>query len=143
MDKFLSNGYIKPVPRANKVHVILYVKDQMRSRDFYSRVLQLSPILDVPGMTEFAILDHCVLGLMPEKGIKRLLGDKLPDPESAQGIPRAELYLLVNDPQKYQSRALEFGATELSPLAKRNWGDEVAYSLDPDGHVIAFASSIR
>jgi uncharacterized protein len=132
-----------PMAKPNKVHIILYVKDQKRSRDFYSRMLQFPPILDVPGMTEFEIQDHCVLGLMPEKGIKRLLGDNLPDPETVQGIPRAELYLLVDDPQKYHNRAVELGAKELSQLSKRDWGDEAAYSLDLDGHVIAFARPHR
>ena len=35
--------------------------------------------------------------------------------------------------------ALTEGAVELSPLQQRDWTDHVAYSLDPDGHVIAFA----
>ncbi len=115
----------------------------MKSRDFYAALLDLIPTLDVPGMTEFAIQENCVLGIMPEKGIKRLLGDVLPDPESASGIPRAELYLLVNDPQQLHSRAVDFGAKELSPLLKRDWGHDAAYSLDLDGHVIAFARLSR
>ena len=31
------------------------------------------------------------------------------------------------------------GAAELDGLVKRDWGDVAAYSLDPDGHVLAFA----
>jgi hypothetical protein len=31
-------------------------------------------------------------------------------------------------------------AVELSPLAERSWGDQAAYCLDPDSHVIAFAA---
>ncbi len=31
------------------------------------------------------------------------------------------------------------GARELSGLEKRSWGDLAAYSLDPDGYVLAFA----
>ncbi|HMM61298.1 MAG TPA: glyoxalase, partial [Candidatus Rifleibacterium sp.] len=80
-------------------NIILYVSDQQRSRDFYSQVLQLAPTLDVPGMTEFAISDTLVLGLMPEKGIVRLLGNAIKDPALAGGIPRAELYLSVDQPQ--------------------------------------------
>jgi len=29
---------------------------------------------------------------------------------------------------------------ELSPMAQRSWGDSAAYSLSPDGHVVAFAT---
>ncbi len=124
------------------VHIILYVKDQKQSTSFYSRVLNLDPTLNVPGMTEFKINEGCVLGLMPEKGIKRLLGDVLPDPEKASGIPRAEVYLRVENPGQYHDRALKNGAKELSPLQRRDWGDNAAYSIDHDGHVLAFAKMI-
>lgn len=122
-------------------HFILYVKDQEQSTRFYSAVLGQKPRLHVPGMTEFELGETCVLGLMPEAGIKRLLGERLPDPARANGTPRVELYLRVKDPQTLHLRALEMGAKELSPLEKRSWGDFAAYSLDLDGHVLAFARS--
>jgi catechol 2,3-dioxygenase-like lactoylglutathione lyase family enzyme len=122
-----------------KAHLIFYVANQKESSEFYARVLALKPQLDVPGMTEFRLGEDAILGLMPAAGIKRLLGDKLPDPARAAGIPRAELYLLTGDPATYHRRALDNGAKELSALALRDWGHEAAYSLDPDGHVLAFA----
>jgi uncharacterized glyoxalase superfamily protein PhnB len=91
-------------------------------------------------MTEFTLGAHVVLGLMPEAGIRSLLGPSLPDPAAAHGIPRAELYLVVEDAAAYHARAQAAGASELSPLTRRSWGDDAAYSLDPDGHVIAFAT---
>ena len=125
-----------------KVHFILYVKDQEQSKKFYSAVLNQEPTLHVPGMTEFELSDGCVLGLMPELGIKRLLGEHLPDPELARGIPRAELYLRVDNPIVYHERAIKMGAKELSGLETRDWGDIAAYSIDQDGHVIAFAKTL-
>lgn len=118
---------------------VLYVRDQAAAAAFYASVLGVEPSLDVPGMTEFDLGDACKLGLMPERGIKRLLGDALPDPTGARGVPRAELYLLVDDPAAFHRRALAHGAAELSPPAARDWGDLAAYSLDPDGHVLVFA----
>lgn len=123
-------------------HFILYVADQERSTTFYSNVLAIKPRLHVPGMTEFTLPGDAILGLMPIEGIRSLLGRALPDPATAQGIPRAELYLLVADPQAWHSRALSAGATELSPLREQNWGHLAAYSLDLDGHVLAFASDL-
>lgn len=120
-----------------KAHFILYVSDQGRSASFYEKTLGQPPTLNVPGMTEFHLNDGCVLGLMPAAGIKRLLA-KLPDPGAGK-TPRAELYVLVDDPAAFHGRALANGAQELSALAKRDWGHEAAYSLDPDGHVLAFA----
>lgn len=134
----------QPTPkRGNMIaNIILYVRDQQQSTAFYSSILGQTPTLNVPGMTEFRLSDHCVLGLMPEKGIKRLLGSALPDPEKGNGIPRVELYLTVDDPNGYHQRAIKNGAKELSPLQKRDWGDQAAYSMDQDGHVIAFAERI-
>jgi catechol 2,3-dioxygenase-like lactoylglutathione lyase family enzyme len=125
----------------DKAHFILYVRDQAASTAFYSRALDAEPTLDVAGMTEFALPGGAVLGLMPETAITKLLGESLPDPAPAHGIPRAELYLMVADPAGCHRRALEAGARELSPLSSRNWGHEAAYSLDPDGHVLVFARS--
>ncbi|MBI5670603.1 MAG: VOC family protein [Chloroflexi bacterium] len=124
-----------------RTHTILYVSDQESSARFYAAVLELQPALHVPGMTEFHLGEGNILGLMPEAGIKRLLGDALPDPTAARGIPRAELYLVVADALLYYRRALAAGARNLSGLEKRDWGDVVAYCLDPDGHVLAFAET--
>lgn len=124
-----------------KAHLIIYVSDQKKSAEFYRNALMMTPTLDVPGMTEFTLNDGCVFGLMPEAGIKRLLGEALPDPSKASGIPRAELYLRVEDPYLLHKNAIKFGAKELSPVKPRGWGDIAGYSLDPDGHVISFAST--
>ncbi len=124
-----------------RCHIILYVADQATATAFYTKVLAREPDLNVPGMTEFRLSADVVVGLMPSDGIKRLLGDRLPDPAQAAGIPRAEIYLVGDDAAAYHSRAIAAGAKELSPLAMRDWGDRAAYSLDPDGHVLAFAES--
>jgi len=121
---------------------IIYVADQQASRDFYSAVLEKEPVLDVPGMTEFRLMDGSALGLMPEKGILRLLGDSLPEPAIAHGGLRAEIYLLVADPQQCLVRAVGAGATLLSECQDRNWGDWAGYCLDADGHVLGFGKAV-
>ncbi|MCB0714251.1 MAG: glyoxalase [Ignavibacteriae bacterium] len=122
-----------------KANLILYVANQEQSTSFYTYTLGQSPNLNVPGMTEFHLSETVTLGLMPEAGIKRLLGESLPDPSVGNGIPRAEVYLTVDDPQLYLQRALEAGARQLDALRNRGWGDEAGYCLDPDGHVLVFA----
>lgn len=123
------------------VEFILYVADQLRSRDFYTAILEIEPSLDVPGMTEFD-LPGCKIGIMPEKGIARILVPHVPHPELGTGIPRCELYLRVNDVNVFHSRALATGATEIEAPTPRDWGDLVSYLADPDGHIIAFAKSL-
>jgi len=119
--------------------IILYVKSQALSADFYKSILEKGPVLDVPGMTEFEITSDCLLGLMPESSIEKILGNKTPNPSLGSGIPRCELYLLVNDPQAALNKAISLGAKLVSPLSSRSWGEEVGYCSDPDGHIIAFA----
>lgn len=122
-----------------KAEFIEYVSDQAKARDFFAHVLDQVPRLDVPGMTEFDLGDGAVLGLMPVAGIQRLLGQGPASPAPFG----AELYLSVDDPAAFHARALAAGAQELSPLLLRDWGDTAAYSLTPDGLVLAFASSSR
>lgn len=125
----------------SSVQVILYVASQPASRDFYSQVLQRSPALDVPGMTEFE-LPGARLGLMPESGIARILCPALPHPDQGQGVPRCELYLQVDDPEAWLQRSLQAGARPVSPVQARDWGDLAGYVADPDGHVLAFARKL-
>ncbi len=120
-----------------RAHFILYVRDQAASTAFYERVLGSAPTLDVPGMTEFGLADAVVLGLMPERGIGKLLAlDTAAIP--ARSL-RGEVYLVVADPEGCHARAVSAGARELSPLQARDWGHDVAYSQDVDGYVLAFA----
>ncbi|MDK9700133.1 MAG: lactoylglutathione lyase [bacterium] len=128
---------------------ILYVADQQRSTEFYQQLLQQEPVLNVPGMTEFALFDNhsFKLGLMPERGITKLLHDpkhpgKFPDlTKVTDKSPRVELYLVLLNAHLYYEHAIELGATAISPIQLRNWGDYVAYASDPDGHILAFAEA--
>ena len=113
--------------------------DQAQSTAFYSAVLDIEPTLNVPGMTEFSLSKDTILGLMPEAGAVRLFGDKIIPPLPAGLSPRAEIYLVVENAGGYHLRALHNGAREISEIQERDWGHTAAYSIDPDGYVIAFA----
>lgn len=124
-------------------HFIVFVADQEVSARFYEAVLGRAPRLHVLGMTEFVLSDGAVLGLMPRRGAQRLLGDALDTVKGehladARSV-RCELYLLVDDPRASHQRAITAGARELSPVSRRDWGHDAGYTLDPDGHVLAFA----
>lgn len=125
-----------------EIEFILYVKEQAKSKEFYTLVFDMEPVLNVPGMTEFQLAAKVKLGLMPEKGIHKILQEKTPDPATGNGIPRCELYLKVKEIVKYRDNAVKAGAKIISDVAPREWGDLVCYFADPDGHVIAFAETI-
>lgn len=123
------------------VETILYVQDQVASTLFYSKLFRKKPDLEVPGITEFKINDQFKFGLMPNYGIQKIL-TTMPHPTLGTGIPRCEVYLEVNDIALEFNNALSAGATLISGMEARDWGDMVCYFADPDGHIIAFAQKI-
>ena len=120
-----------------RIQFILYVADQTKSTAFYRALLGIEPSLNVPGMTEFCLLEGVKLGLMPAEGIARIITPALPHPSQAEGIPRCELYLRVRAAKDYMERALRLGGLAIDALKDRDWGDRVGYIADLDGHVVA------
>ena len=138
--------FLQCIPNLNNMstthyEIILYVSDQKRSRAFYASIFQKEPVTDVPGMTEFELSEGLKLGLMPEDNIVKILGDSMPQPSTANGIPRCELYILTDTMEEDFARAIKTGAREISPIAERNWGHLAGYVADADGHIIAFAKA--
>lgn len=119
--------------------IILFVADQQKSKDFYSKIFQKQPDLDVLGMTEFNLADNLKLGLMPDSGKAKMLAGKIPSPSSGNGIPRCELYIHTGNIEELFDLAIKAGAKEISKIQDREWGDTVGYVADLDGHIIAFA----
>jgi len=103
-----------------EIEFILYVENQNKSKEFYQNLLQINPSLDVFGMTEFKLADNVKLGLMPEKGIAKILYRKMPHPNKGNGIPRCELYLKVNNIEEYLKRSIKLGGKIISKLQDRN-----------------------
>lgn len=127
------------ISKDENIILILYVKNQEDSRSFYEKLFGFKPTLDVSGMTEFQLVNNVLLGLMPEDGIVRILKNRIQNPKEAKGVPRSEIYLFVDDPDEYYSRAINAGGTGISKTELRSWGDYVAYCADIDGHILAFA----
>lgn len=121
------------------LETILYVNDQEASADFYAKLFRQNPDLHLPGMTEFILAENCKLGLMPNKGIAKILSNQTPHPDLGNGIPRCELYFHVENLEFEYAHALSCGAKLISPILDRDWGDRVCYFADLDGHIIAFA----
>ncbi|MBN8642481.1 MAG: lactoylglutathione lyase [Flavobacteriales bacterium] len=123
--------------------IILYVNDQQKSTLFYEKLFRKSADLNVPGMTEFIINNHCKLGLMPNDGIAKIITPALPHPKLGNGIPRCELYFIVENLQEEYENVKKLNTTIISEIEPRNWGDTAFYFADLDGHVIAFAEKMK
>jgi lactoylglutathione lyase len=124
------------------IEIVLYVENQEISRTFYEKIFRKPPDLNVTGMTEFKISEKCIVGLMPNMGIAKIINHSMPHPSSGIGIPRCEVYLYVDNLDFEFENAIESGAKLVSPISDRNWGDRACYFADPDGHIIAFAQKI-
>lgn len=124
------------------IETILYVENQEKSSAFYQKIFRRDADLHVPGMTEFNLADNFKLGLMPNKGIAKILENKMPHPDKGNGIPRCELYLYVESIEVEFDNAINSGAILISSISDRDWGDRVCYFSDLDGHIIAFAQKI-
>ncbi len=123
-----------------KTHLIIYVSDQKRSMSLFKNILKKEPVLDVPGMTEFFLNENTILGIMPEKGIKTLLGDCIEFPKNRKLI-RSEIYIHVENPEKELNDAINAGARLLDQVKERNWDASVGYCVDYDGNIVAFAKN--
>jgi uncharacterized protein len=120
--------------------VILAVEDLARARALYTALLGWQVTVEAPFYVEMEHGSGQRLGLYAVAGYERNLGTT--SAPSRPDLPnRTELYFLLEDPAAAVARALAAGARELSPLAARDWGDEVAYVADPDGNVVALARS--
>lgn len=117
---------------------VLFVKNPALSRDFYCALLEISPMVDEPGMVILAPWPGMELGLMAESAIRRLLPG-IPDVPTGERAPRCELYFRFADLDAAWQRALGAGGRVLSAPAMRDWNEEAGYLLDPDGHLVACA----
>ncbi len=122
-----------------QIETILYVNDQQASTEFYTKLFRQKPDLFVLGMSEFRMAENFKLGLMPNKGIAKILSDNMPHPGQGNGIPRCELYLYVDNIAFEFENAMNIGAKLVSGIEDRDWGDKACYFADIDGHIIAFA----
>jgi uncharacterized glyoxalase superfamily protein PhnB len=125
------------------IETILYVNDQQASAEFYTKLFRQNPDLNVPGITEFNLAKNCKLGLMPNKGIAKILSGKTPHPEQGNGIPRCELYFIVDNIELEFENATKIGAKLVCEIKDQDWGDRVCYFADIDGHIIAFAEKLN
>ena len=123
----------------NKTYFIIYVEDLEKTKIFYELLFSIKPIIEEPGMCEFELLDGSTLGIMPNTSLEKLFGKNFEKQKRKKALPSTEFYFILENPLHYHNRALQLGASEIREFAKMDWGDKVAYSINHDGHILAFA----
>lgn len=120
------------------VLTILAVADVARAAAFYRAAFpEWTVSVDVPVYTELTLPGGQRLGVYQREAFARNTG-ALPQGWS-EGTTGTELYLACDDLPGVEARLRQAGARLLSPLARRPWGEEVAYYADLDGNVLALA----
>lgn len=124
--------------RASLRLLVLAVADLPRSRSFYRQAFDWALAVDLPVYVQFRMPGGVGVSLYQREAFAAQVG-AMPASCPTGACAAAELYLEVEDLPAATDAVLAAGARSLSPAALRDWGDEVAYFADPDGHVIALA----
>lgn len=126
---------------ARHVLTILAVGDLARSRAFYRDAFGFKLLVDVAVYAEFEAPGGMRLGLYQREGFARNTG-QAPSVTPLGATSATEIYFHVDDMLSAIGKLEAAGARLLSPLAKRDWGDEAAYYADPDGNVLVVAKPL-
>jgi len=129
-------------PAARHVLTILAVEDLDRAAAFYRAAFGWPVRVEAPGYVELELPDGHRLGLYQREGFAGNTG-QVPVGVPEGQIAGTELYLHVVDLDQAVRRLVVAGARLLSPVARRDWGDQAAYFADPDGHVLVVARTDR
>lgn len=129
-----------PHPSTRLVLVIFAVDDAARAAAFYRAAFGWEVRVDLPVFVQLRISDELGLALYERRAFAGNTG-RLPGGAVPGGTTATELYLLCDDVEAAAAALRAAGAEELSALAPRVWGDEVAYFRDLDGNVVAVARS--
>ena len=124
-------------------YTILYVSDVASSLEFYERALgQRRRFVHESG--QYAELDTGPTALALAFAAHELAAANVPGiyrPEEAPGTrPAFEVCFVTDNVQAAFDRAVEEGATAVSPPQTKPWGQDVAYVRDPDGNLVELAS---
>lgn len=120
------------------VLTILAVSDLARAVRFYDAAFGWTKEVDTPVYIELALPGGMRLGLYERHGFGRNTG-QVPALVAEGELRPTELYLHCDDVVHAIERVRTAGGRELSALAARDWGEEVAYFADPEGNVLALA----
>ena len=123
----------------NKTYIIIYVDDLDKTKMFYELLFDIKPIVDELGMCELELPNNTTLGIMPKSSFEKLFGEDNNFNDNKKSTPKFELYFQVDDPELFHKKVMQLGALELRKFEEMNWGDIAAYSINHDGHILAFA----
>jgi uncharacterized protein len=121
--------------QVNHVLIVLAVDSVEVARTFYQGVFGWRAAVEVPVYVELELPHGLRLGLYQREAFAHTVGRQAR--RAGEELTGAELYLRVDDLDEAEAALARAGAQRVSARAHRSWGDEAAYYVDPDGHVVA------
>jgi catechol 2,3-dioxygenase-like lactoylglutathione lyase family enzyme len=119
--------------------ITLFVEDPQRSKAFYERVLQLSPIYEDQDSAAFK-LESTIVNLLATTAARDLV-DPAPVAGSDTGS-RFQLTIWVGDADAACAELATRGVELLNGPIDRDWGMRTACFADPDGHIWEIAQEL-
>jgi catechol 2,3-dioxygenase-like lactoylglutathione lyase family enzyme len=119
--------------------ITMFVADPRRSKDFYERVFEVSPVFEDENSVAFE-LENLIVNLLAERAAPELIE---PTPVAGRETgERFQLTIWVEDADAVIEQLRSADVDLLNGPIDRPWGLRTAAFADPDGHVWEVAAKI-
>jgi len=119
--------------------ITMFVDDPRRSKEFYERVFEVSPVFEDENSAAFEF-ENLIVNLLAERAAPELIE---PTPVAGRETgERFQLTIWVEDADAVVEQLRSAGVELLNGPIDRPWGLRTAAFADPDGHVWEVAAKI-
>jgi catechol 2,3-dioxygenase-like lactoylglutathione lyase family enzyme len=119
--------------------ITMFVDDPKRSKEFYERVFEMSPVFEDDNSVAFEF-ENLIVNLLVEGAAPELIE---PTPVAGREAgERFQLTIWVEDADAVLEQLRSVGVELLNGPIDRPWGLRTAAFADPDGHVWEVAAKI-
>jgi catechol 2,3-dioxygenase-like lactoylglutathione lyase family enzyme len=119
--------------------ITMFVDDPKRSKEFYERVFEMSPVFEDENSVAFEF-EKLIVNLLVERAAPELIE---PTPVAGREAgERFQLTIWVEDADAVIEQLRSAGVELLNGPIDRPWGLRTAAFADPDGHVWEVAAKI-
>ena len=119
--------------------ITMFVDDPRRSKEFYERVFEVSPVFEDENSVAFEF-ENLIVNLLVERSAPELIE---PTPVAGRETgERFQLTIWVEDADAVVEQLRSAGVELLNGPIDRPWGLRTAAFADPDGHVWEVAAKI-
>jgi catechol 2,3-dioxygenase-like lactoylglutathione lyase family enzyme len=119
--------------------ITMFVDDPKRSKEFYERVFEVSPVFEDENSVAFEF-EKLIVNLLAERAAPELIE---PTPVAGRETgERFQLTIWVEDADAVVEQLRSAGVELLNGPIDRPWGLRTAAFADPDGHVWEVAAKI-